>query len=165
MKLIGKGLFSKVYQIDSNTVFIKTTDSVKECLSYVGGNDYFPVIERTDEQGEYTCKYYYKVLSLKNSLDPDQYKLYQELRKLDTHTTNMYDGYAKCYDAFETISDENLKECLHEVLAELSGYGSDIRFEISPRNVAVNNGKLVLLDVFFLQSEANAVRSKKHNYV
>lgn len=160
MKLIGKGLFSKVYKIDDETVFIKTTDSVKECLSYVGGNDYFPVINRTDEQGEYTCRYYEKVSSLKNSLDPDQYKLYQELRKLDTFTHNMFDGYS----TFETVSDENLKECLHEVLGELSNYGSDIRFEISPRNVAVDNGKLVLLDVFFLQSEANAVRNKNNTY-
>lgn len=163
MKLIGKGLFSKVYQLNENQVFIKSECYVKECLSLFTDAKHFPKLERIDYQ-EYVCEYYPKVKSLKSELCENDYKVYQELRKLDTHTTNAYDGLDKCRSEFEKITNDSFRESLLEVLDDLSNYGSDIRFEISPRNVAVKDGKLILLDVFFIQSQANEIRKNKKQY-
>lgn len=44
-----------------------------------------------------------------------------------------------------------------EALDACLNYGSSVRFEISPRNVAVQDGQLVLLDCFYLQSTLNEV--------
>jgi hypothetical protein len=52
---------------------------------------------------------------------------------------------------------------LNEQIDGLMNYGADIRFEISPRNVAVKNGKLILLDCFFFASKLREVRGIKKN--
>lgn len=162
MKLIGSGLFSKVYQLNEKQVLIKSTCSVKECLSLFIDEKHFPKLERIDCE-EYLCEYFPKVKSLKSELCENDYKVYQELRKLDTHTINKYDGLDKCREEFKKIKNRSFKTSLMNALDDLANYGSDIRFEISPRNVAVKNGKLILLDVFFMQNQADQIRNSKKN--
>ena len=71
-----------------------------------------------------------------------------------------HDSMSKVYEAFAAIEDEDLKEVMIEALEACGNYGSDVAFEISPRNVAVKDGKLILLDCFFMKSKLNQVRSK-----
>ena len=161
MRLIGKGAFTKCYLNDDGvTVTLRTKDKAKECLALWGYTDFdsylFPSLERLDYDhngvGTYSMQYYAPTKGLKNHLENRQWELYQALRKL----TPAFGGNSKRYkdywhNAFNSLSDdfEEEKEALNQALDSLGNYGTDIQFEISPRNVRVINGKLLLLDCFF----------------
>ena len=161
--IIGKGLFSTCYlQADKKTVVLKSVDGIKECMSmgWFPSNNCFPKVEYI-EQGLYKMKYYKKVSSLKNELKPKQYAIYQELRKLTIgYVKNSYNSLEEWIKQFKTVSNKTMSKALINAIEACANYGSDISFEISPRNVAVNNGNLILLDCFFVQSEANKQRTK-----
>jgi hypothetical protein len=50
---------------------------------------------------------------------------------------------------------------MQDAVEACANYGSDVMFEISPRNVAVHNGNLILLDCFFIKSKLREVRDKR----
>lgn len=167
LKLIGRGLFSKVYEKDSNTVLIISVDPIKEVMSYnwFPVCDMFPLINKIDylESGEhvYEMKKYSRVSSLKKTLKPDQWELYKILKEIPVfNSKNIYDGYSFFYKEFEKLP-ESIRENMLEALNACSNWGSDVAFEISPRNVSVDNGNLILLDCFLIMSKARSVRSKK----
>jgi hypothetical protein len=168
MKLIGKGMFSNVYREGSSkTVVIHSSDPAKEALSFNwhrNASGVFPKTERADF-GVYKMEYFPRV-SLKSSLRPDQYALYKELRKtFDRLGGNMeyrrynHTKYAALYCEMNNSEIPNkVKNDILSYIDSLANYGSDICFEISPRNVAVKNGRLILLDCFFFKSELEKVR-------
>ena len=166
MQLIGKGSFTKAYRKDKTTVLLKSDDPIKECMSmgWFPDSRLFPKIIRTDF-GEYEMKYYEKVSSLKKSLTDTHYEMYKELRKVSENierTSNIYDGLFNVIDGFKMIKDRRLKEIMIRAVEACSNYGSDVEFEISPRNVAVTKtGKLILLDCFFMKSKALNIRKTK----
>ena len=166
MQLIGKGLFTKAYRKDKTTVLLKSDDPIKECMSmgWFPESRLFPKIVRTN-CGEYEMKYYEKVSSLKKSLTETHYEMYEELRKVSKNikrTSNIYDGLFNVRDGFKMIKDRRLKEIMIRAVEACSNYGSDVEFEISPRNVAVTKtGKLILLDCFFMKSKALNIRKTK----
>ena len=166
MQLIGKGLFTKAYRKDKTTVLLKSDDPIKECMpmGWFPDSRLFPKIIRTD-CGEYEMKYYEKVSSLKKSLTDTHYEIYKELRKVSENierTSNIYDGLFNVIDGFKMIKDRRLKEIMIRAVEACSNYGSDVEFEISPRNVAVTKtGKLILLDCFFMKSKALNIRKTK----
>lgn len=164
LQLIGKGAFSKCYRLDETTVLIKSCDPVKECMAHgwFPECDLFPAVHLTDECNVYTMQYYPRVSSLKGALDPDQWEIYKTLRTvMDSigYVKRPADRYSVIYKLFEQLPDE-LAEPLIHALDAVSNYGSDIGFEISPRNVTAHNGKLVLLDCFFILSALDQVRRK-----
>ncbi|MNQ98128.1 hypothetical protein D3C85_1138020 [compost metagenome] len=157
LKLIGKGAFTRCYRLDESTVLLKSRDPIKECMAHgmFPKSPVFPIVECGDECGEYRMKYYPRGGSLKNTLDPDQWEIYKTLRALfDSigYVKNPHDRYSKLYTLFQELPD-NIRDDMTYALDAVANYGSDIGFEISPRNVATDNGKLVLLDCFFLVSE------------
>jgi hypothetical protein len=159
MNLIGKGLFSRVYLNDDNeTVKIMSCCYAKECLALFGYGDsrLWPKLERvdSDEYSEYRGKYYPRVSGLKRNLCADDWKIYQTLRNLPTFGKDYYG----LYEVFSTIEDESLQETMLQALDALADYGSDMAFEISPRNVAIDGDKLILLDVFFFKSQLKSLR-------
>ena len=171
LKLIGKGLFSRVYDKGDGSVLIYSKDHAKECLSmqwHDNSMGLFPEVDRIDylDNGQfiYQCKKYTKVRSLKNTLDADQYTLYLELRALFSslcYPHNRNDNYHYLYDTFNSSTlDEDVRYSILDFLDALCNFGTDMYFEISPRNVAVDKGKLVLLDCFFFGSQAIKARSK-----
>lgn len=165
LKLIGQGLFSKVYRLNDKEVLIKSICNVKEAISMEWHNStgVFPKITRIDYQ-EYTCKYYEKVTSLKSSLLPDHYDIYQNLRALEIDVnTNPYDYLDAWRKAFKSVKNAKYRNALLNMLDVLSNYGTEMRFEISPRNVAVEKGKLILLDVFFFNDQRNQQFKNKSN--
>ena len=166
MKLIGKGAFTKAYlNDDEKTVVLYSVCPIKECMAFGGfpTSPLFPKLEQTgyldSGEGVYTMVYYPRVKSLKNALKPEQYAIYKELRAL--RALIPCNGYNVLHKAFKTIKNRRVRGLMLQALDACSNYGSDIGFEISPRNVAVKNGKLVLLDCFFIQSKLKEVRSKK----
>ena len=176
MKLIGKGAFSKVYDNGDNTVTIKTKDWAKEALALWVDNDRFPKVERLDydEISTYKMKKFDKVKAIKRDLNDYDYALYTYLRK-NVCASNLGWGeshdYSTLYEAFSNMP-EGFKEDaqkLIDALDEMSNYGQDVSFEISPRNVFIENGRLIFADVFFFQSQLAEVREeerqKLHNKV
>ena len=164
MKCIGKGAFSTVYQSTKKKVLIKSKDNVKECmaLGWFPDSPMFPKIERIgiSECGQfsfYEQKFYNKVKGIKNNVTPSEWEFYQILRGLFTNSPycpNMHDYLDAWREKFETIPNKfhHKRTMLLEALDDLSNYGTDICFEISPRNIAIHNRKIVLLDVFFFMS-------------
>ena len=155
LKLIGKGAFTKCYQLTTKKVLLISNDPVKECMSknWFPPCRLFPDVIQTDNNNEYTMKYYPRVTSLKRALTPRQYRLYSALRKI--RKSNHMSTHTKCHAATDTLPSEfrTERELIKKAIDALSNYGQDICFEISPRNVAVQSGKLILLDCFFMKSE------------
>ncbi len=171
LKLIGKGAFTKCYlNTCETTVTLITCDPIKECMTHgwFPESELFPVVQHLDycevtDRNLYTMEYFPRTKGLKNVLDSDQWEIYQTLRKVFNAintSRNIYDGHSNTLKAFEGIADEDLKDVMIEALDACGNYGSDVAFEVSPRNVAVKNGKLILLDCFFMRSKLNQVRSR-----
>lgn len=170
LKKLGAGAFTECFELSEDQVLLVTIDPLKEVYSMGWlSNPLFPVTTRIDclTSGEtlYTMERYTKVSSLKNKLNVDQYEIYKKLRKIftdgDIYPRNIYDGYKKLYAEFEKIENEELQQVMTEALNDISNYGSDIGFEISPRNVAVKDAKLILLDCFFIRSKLQEVRTSR----
>lgn len=172
LKCIGKGAFSTVYQKNKNTVLIKSNDNVKECMSlgWFSNSKLFPSIEcvGTSDCGEfkfYEEKFYPKVKGLKNVISAFEYEFYKALRNLKTphYNARNYDNLDHWREQFESLPGKFhvKKTALLEALDGLSNYGTDICFEISPRNVATQGKKLVLLDCFFMAKDLDRLRKKQ----
>ena len=167
MKLIGKGSFTKAYLNESGKVILKTSDPVKECmaLGWFPNSKLFPKMEYL-ESGVYSMEYLGKTpKALKSELRPRQYRLYKALRDvfnggLGLCGVQSNDLYYHWCSVFSDLPSEfnKEKESLLMALDTLVNFGPDIAFEISPRNIRVKNGFLVLLDCFFLRSELNKVK-------
>ncbi len=171
LKLLGKGAFTKCYLNTCETsVTLISCDPVKECMSngWFPESELFPTVEYVDtcEQSSnniYTMEYFPRTKGLKNVLDADQWEIYKTLRDVMSnikYCLNIYDSYSNTLEAFESIENDELRWTMVEALDACSNYGSDVGFEISPRNVAVKNGKLILLDCFFMKSTLQKVRGR-----
>ena len=170
MKLIGRGAFTKCYlKDDGKRVLLVSSDPIKECMAW----GWFPVSTlfpevKMIEVGTYEMDYMPPTRGLKPYLDADQWELYQVLRGCYERTPllmNEYDLYHLWYEIFEAAIDKAETEVIRSGLQDVIGaldacadFGSDIQFEISPRNVRAVNGKLVLMDCFFLSSKLREVR-------
>ena len=145
MKLLGRGTFSTAYLLDDGNVLLKSCDPVREvqALGWFPKSPLFPTVSFGERDGEYIMPYYAPVKSAKRDLDPDQYSLYIMLSKLQAN------GYLELYKLFERIPDDDVREALLGALDACSNYDEHVSFEISRRNIAVVNGKLVLRDCFF----------------
>lgn len=160
---IGQGAFSSVYrQGNSQEVLIVSKGHVKECMA-LGGfpkSRFFPNVKRVNDiQGEssYRMKFYPKVAAPKKELQPKDYELYKALRALPcAFGDNRQDGYSHWRKQFKALPDKfkAAKRALIGALEALTNYGSDICFEISPRNITrTATGRLILLDCFFIHSQ------------
>jgi hypothetical protein len=169
--LIGKGLFTKCYlNDDGKTVTLNSICPIKEIMSlgWFPEHRLFPKIKRIDTN-QYVMDYYPKVSSLKTTLSEYDYKLYKTLKHLKNAMIPNRKGNTLSdwtMDMFRRIPDSfsEEREVLEKALDACSNYGKDICFEISPRNVAVKDGRLILLDVFFADSLVAAVKVKKKGY-
>lgn len=166
-KRIGKGYFSTVYQETETTVLIVSSDPVKECMAmgWFPNSRLFPKVERLDydfdDEGNalYRMKYFNRVSSLKNNLLPKHYKFYRVLKdyfSLIWAPSNFNESFEVLKDHFQKALKSEFareKQILLEAVDSLANYGDDMWFEISPRNVAVSNGRLILLDCFFMRKK------------
>lgn len=165
-KMIGKGAFTRAYLMSSGRVLLKTCCPIKEAMAWgwFPESPLFPEVEYVDV-GVYEMEYYPRVPSLKKALKPDQYTIYKTLNAIyrtsafDMIRMNDADRYSYWYKRFEELPEE-LAEVLHEALDACANFGSEIGFEITPRNVAVKDGNLILLDVFFNVRKLKEVRRK-----
>jgi len=156
-KLIGQGAFTKAYLREDGQVLLISRDPIKECmaLGFFPDSYMFPQIEivkRLDEDyAEYLMDYLPRPSSLKQNLDADQWQIYKDLRALymNGEIVLRNESLERWHNAFNTLKNEELREIMIEALDATANYGSDIGFEISPRNVTAQDGKLILLDCFY----------------
>ena len=174
LPLIGRGMFSTVYRKNAKTVLIKSMDPVKECMAmgWFPSSRMFPKTTRValldDDQGTalYEQRYYPKAKSLKTALKPVEWEFYRELRELQSNINRLLDDYkalASLQALIKALPGKyaRKKSALLGAIDALTNYGQDIRFEISPRNVAVHNGRLILLDCFFMAEKVKEVRTQQ----
>ena len=166
-KSIGKGHFTNVFHKEGDdTVLVTSRCYVKECISqgWIGDSELFPTFERTDigtvydtkdaAFTTYKVKKYEKVSKIMGLLNDEHKNLYRELRKVDSFYFGNYEGYSHLNAEFDKLSiSEEHKEALREALDGLANYGQDMMFEISPRNIFIEDDKLILSDVFFMKSQ------------
>lgn len=174
LPLIGRGMFSTVYRKNAKTVLIKSIDPVKECMAmgWFPNSHMFPKTTRVaildDDQGTalYEQRYYSKVKSLKDALKPAEWEFYRVLRDVRNNVNRFLDDY-KALDSLQTLISNlpnkyaRKKAALLGAIDALTNYGPDVRFEISPRNVAAHNGNLILLDCFFMGKKVEEVRTQQ----
>jgi hypothetical protein len=160
MKQIGKGAFSTAYLQNDGSVLIKTVDRVKEAMAngFFPNHRLFPTLEHVDSGDVfeyYKMKFFPKVKSLKKNLTARQYRLYKVLKALVPPDCEFNDRYQEWHNIFDTLPSEFKaeREAIQEAMSGLSNYGTDISFEISPRNIAIQGRKLILLDCFFLVND------------
>lgn len=164
VKRIGSGAFTKAYLMENGRVLLRSCDPIKEAMAYgwFPKSEYFPEVVVLDE-GVYEMQYYPKVRALKGALAAEQYAVYKSLRALFNEYRWRCKDYFDWYKVFEQeatdefgVPDDVVRVIL-EALDACSNYDTSVRFEISPRNVAVQDGQLILLDCFYLQSTLNGV--------
>lgn len=157
MKLIGRGEFTKAYLQDNGRVMLISNDPIKECMAFGWFPDceLFPkvtYVDSTDHGGYiYEMDYLGKPVGLKANLSVEEYEFYKTLQVIqrDLMGTKPHDYYFKLYELFSERLTGNKRDWMLEALDACSNVGSDIGFEVSPRNVRVSHGRLVLMDVFF----------------
>lgn len=154
-KLIGKGTFTKAYQVSETEVEIVSICPAKECYAmFSQGNTFAPAIEKIDYREDgfsvYSMPLYPKVTAPKKQLNTESYKIYQALRTISGQWKMTYNKFVEQVEALD-ISEE-AKESIIEIASDV-GNGidcDDMGFEISPRNISTdNNGNLIMLDCFF----------------
>jgi len=146
MKLIGKGAFTKAYLLDDGKVQLNSCCPIKEAMAHgwFPESYLFPLIEAVDSE-VYLMDYLPRVRAPKAQLNDRAYSLY---KLLQTAVGNNYFDLYKWFDSNLIGWDE--KEVILEALDACSNYGTDIGFEISPRNISVTeSGDLVMADCFF----------------
>lgn len=155
-KLIGRGTFTKAFQISETEVEVITTCPSKECYAiFSQGNPFAPVIEKTDylDSGEsvYLMPFYSKVKSPSRELNKESLEVYEALRAINnTYSVKDYYEFCNAIDATTLPEEakENIKELCGDVANGIDCY--DLGFEISPRNIAISEGgQLIMLDCFF----------------
>lgn len=170
MKLIGKGSFTKCYDLGNGTVYLDTVDQIKEvmALGWFPDSKLFPEIKLAEDGEGYVQPLYRKVSAPKRKLKEGDYKLYKTLRDVylnfSRSSINKYDSYSDWYKAFSECSElaDDVACLLLEALDACSNTGYDISFEISPRNIALDDeGNMILLDCFYNISQLEKVRGKK----
>lgn len=168
LPLVGSGLFTKCYRYSKKEVLCISCDPTKECISlgWTPESRFIPEIEKLDHDGIfslYKMPLYEKPKSLKGALNKSDYRFYSDLRNLQIdYDLNEHRWIYNIVRAVESSKLHHTKKELMIGFAEsMTNFGHTLRFEISPRNVAVKNGKLILLDVFFFTETMQAVRAGK----
>lgn len=153
-KLIGKGSFTKCYQVSETEVEIVSICPAKECYAmFSQGNVFAPKIDKADYREDgfsvYAMPLYPKVTAPKKQLNEQAYNIYQTLRAI-AQQRNDY------YEFVKSVEGSALKEDVKELIIELCSDAcngidpQDMGFEISPRNITTDsNGNLIMLDCFY----------------
>lgn len=151
-KLIGKGAFTKAYQVGENEVEVHSFCPAKECYAmFSQGKQFAPVIERK-ETNVYKMPLYPKVRAPSRDLNPRSYAVYKKLRFLFKYTRESLDYYNFCKYVNMTDLEPSDKESLIDLASDVCNAidCKELRFEISPRNISHDkDGNLIMLDCFF----------------
>lgn len=166
LKKIGSGAFCQVYRKGKTKVIIQSCCTVKRAMSegFFPDSPLFPKIKLLDRKGRWSyyegtyMKVFDEYSTLMSKLNPFDKEFYHELnlaQYLDDHDEDYFDSYAGVIKNIETLPNKFhcRKALMIEAVEGLSNYGSDMALDVGTKNVALKNGKLVLLDCFFFKRE------------
>jgi hypothetical protein len=164
---IKQGHFTTAYLYhEQGKVILESRCYIKECmaLGWFPDSELFPSIKFADIEDEvntefrvYEMPLYVHGQSVKRNVCKEDYEgIYVLLRKI-----RYVSNYADFEQQLITVGvSKEVKEDLLEAYEACTNYGSDVGWEISPRNVAAtSDGKLILLDCFYIKSQLR--RSKR----
>lgn len=146
MRLLGRGKWTRCYKLNEKRVLLKSSDIIKNIMSdrAFPKSKYFPSIRQTQTCGEYTAPLYERITAPKQQLLPEEYAKYLDLcRAIE---------YSYCpITAIEKIKHVGMRKAVERAYTTLiEDFGLDgVHLEVSPRNIASKQGKLILLDIFF----------------
>lgn len=163
-KLIGKGAFTRAYQIGLNQVEVISTCPAKECYAmFSQGNPFAPVTEHVgthfDGSGIFHMPLYPKMKAITQQFNARALHIYRQLRKLK-YDAESYQDFCKRVENLDLTIDE--KENIISLAGDVCNAIDcrDLRFEISPRNVACDEaGNLIMLDCFFCMKTLRKLRN------
>ena len=169
LKPIGKGMFTQAFLNEkTGKAVLHSVCPIKEAFSEWGvEHRLFPDIDCVDFfwRGDdyvkvYEMKYFPKKRSIKKNITARQYELYKALRKIGCSVNDNRYGDAM-REAFSSLPSKfkQEKEALLSALDIIINYTDYPCFEISPRNIAIQGGKLILLDCFFCRHALAKARS------
>lgn len=156
-KLIGKGAFTRAYQIGLNQVEVISSCPAKECYAmFSQGNPFAPVTEHVgtnnDGKGIFHMPLYPKMKAITTQLNAESLHVYRQLRLL-MKWDNVRDYDSFCYTVnHDLILTDGQKENIISLAGDVCNAIDcrHLRFEISPRNVSCDSqGNLIMLDCFF----------------
>ena len=163
---VKQGHFTTAYLYEEQgKVILESRCYIKECmaLGWFPDSELFPSIKFADiddvntEFKVYEMPLYICGRSLKANVCKEDYEgIYVPLRKIQ-----YVSDYVDFEEQLTTVGvSEEAKEDLLEAYSACTNYGSDVGWEISPRNVAATaEGRLILLDCFYIKSQIR--RSKR----
>ncbi len=168
LPIIGRGAFTKCYELNPHEVMLLSCDPIKECnaLGWMPDSDRLVNLERVDYDGIFTL---YKALKLPKfkvgDLSLPEYALFKQLKKFYhslSWPTNDYPRLPYFIDKLNASElPEEIKELLGDCAESCMNYGQKFGFEFSPRNLSTQNGNLVFLDCFYLLDTLQSVRTGK----
>ena len=165
---VGKGAFTRCYELDSETVLLETFDPIKKLMSQgkFPKSKLFPAVvpfkKKAKVGGDFYTMFYYKGRPnrctskwLRENLDPDQFELYKVLFDLTQKVIAELKGKRNLdrrpywIKAFKELEDKKLSKMLIKTYDLCCTVAENIRFDCFPHNVSVHKGKLILLDCFY----------------
>lgn len=166
-KKVKYGAFSKVTIYDDNPmVDILTEDHAKEAmvLGWFPDHPLFPEVLYSYKPNVTYHMKKYDTKFIKANLDPDQWQLYQLIKKiykewlwLDSSKYTVPE-LGTLFESHRSLLGDDITDALIGASDAMGNYSYRVGFEISPRNCAVDNGKLILLDCFFNPEQLEQIR-------
>jgi hypothetical protein len=163
-KLIGKGVFSNVYDNEDGTVLIKTDDYSKECYALFCQNKHIPKTEII-AYNLYRQPKYKKIKSVSTI------KSWKALRKIQKdyaapykHSYKHYDyeGLISSIEKYKNELEAGIYEALIALVEAYCNYTENIGFDVAKRNLALDNeNNLILLDLVFDLKTLGKIRKKQ----
>tara|TARA_R110000772_G_scaffold2089_3_gene7279 strand:+ start:12680 stop:13303 length:624 start_codon:yes stop_codon:yes gene_type:complete len=182
LKRIGRGSFTTAYKKENDCI-LHSIDTVKIAMAegFTPDHRMFPKVEfldsyfNADDDRVNVLKMDYmpRPSSIKQNVTARQWRLYKWLESVFQTVLHSFDlgNYERMdlqYDLFRDCPSEFKaeSEAITEMLDGLRNYCNIVVFEISPRNVTVKGGKLVLLDCFFdLELLENVRRREREKHL
>jgi hypothetical protein len=149
-KFLGKGMFSTAYLLDSGMVEIHSSCNAKEGLTVFGNDNlHLPKIERIAER-IYLMPYYRTACTYSTLCTEDAKDLRTIRKAIDNKYRYDNSGYIGM-SLFVSKLDiqDSLKEALEHLCCIMGNYHNQIGLEFYNRNMKVENGRLILLDVAY----------------
>lgn len=168
LPIIGRGAFTKCYELNPSEVLLLSCDPVKECSAsgWMPDSDRLVNLERIDYDGIFTL---YKAPRLPKfnvkDLFLSEYALFKQLKKLCSSLQWPNNDYNRLHYFTNKLVASDLPEEIKELLIDCGeacmNYGHRLGFEFSPRNLSTKDGKIIFLDCFFLLDTLQSVRTGK----
>lgn len=171
LRQVGKGGFTRCYELDEDTVLLETFDPIKQVMAEgkFPPSKLFPEVKEYEKASRggskfYTMRYFKgrpkrsTVGWLKQNLKPSHYETYLDMVELRKRVEDSISGKRGINRqeiwnaAFLTLDNQKLANILVDANNACCEAASNIMFDCAPKNVAPHEGNLILLDCFYSSS-------------